>query len=245
MTTENQPAPLKKKKGLFARMGNMIFIGLIIVTPVVATVLIFNFLLRVTTSWFPRRLFPQLSEMYNGYLLNLLVLLAIVALLFFVGLFARNVLGKFFLRISDKVFSKIPFIRDIYSFVLRICEWIASSNSSVFESVVLAEYPKKGSYALGFITSATDSAISSRIPTADNKPAEFVNVFIPTTPNPTSGFFLIYRREEVIPVDINIETAINLIISAGAILPEHEKKGDRFIKFLDSVTNRKSTTDKG
>ncbi|MBP5511037.1 MAG: DUF502 domain-containing protein [Kiritimatiellae bacterium] len=233
-----------KKKGLFARIGNNIFIGVILITPLIATVLIFNFLLRITTSWIPpkllQRVFPQLGELYNGYLIKVIVLIAILAMLFMLGVFAHNFLGKFFLKLFDRILSRIPFIRNIYVFIRQICEWIARSMSqggnSIFQSVVMVEYPRKGCYAIGFTTSETLPGLAKKLPHhPDGTPREFVNVFIPTTPNPTSGFFLIFPKEETTPMDIDVPSAVNLIISAGAILPEHDAEKDSFLKLIDSI----------
>lgn len=236
--------PAGKKKGLFSRIGNDIFIGVILVTPLIATVLVFNFLLRITTSWIPPRLlqraFPQLGELYNGFLINVIVFAAILALLFMLGVFAHNFLGKFFLKLLDRALSRIPFIRNIYVFIRQICEWIARSMSqggnSIFQSVVMVEYPRKGCYAIGFTTSETLPSLAERLPRRpDGSAREFVNVFIPTTPNPTSGFFLIFPREETTPMEIDVTSAVNLIISAGAILPEHDAEKDSFLKLIDSI----------
>lgn len=237
---------MKKKRGVFGSIGHHIFIGVLIVTPVLATILIFNFLLRVTTSWFPKRLFPQLSVYYNGYLLNILVLLAVVVILFFVGLFARNFLGKFFFRISDRIFSAIPFIRTIYQFMRQVCEWIASSHNSVFQSVALVEYPRKGVYSIGFVTSNTVPKIANVLDEMRSFDSsvreEFLNIFIPTTPNPTSGFYLIFPKKDVKLLNIPVSDVVNLIISAGAILPGSEEDSkDRILKLVDKMAETETT----
>ena len=234
-------APQKTaKKGTLSKIRTKIFIGIMLATPVMATIWIFNFILRLTTSWFPKKLFPQLDDLFNGYLLRLLVLLAVLVMFYMLGLLAHHFLGKRLYNLADRVFSGIPFIKNIYIFVRQVCEWVAKSRNTMFEAVVLVEYPRRGSYAIGLVTAQTLPVITSKLLDENGLPTECVNVFIATTPNPTTGLFLIFPKKDVIKLDMDVGEAMNLIISAGAILPQKTPESSRnsMLDMIDNLINR-------
>ena len=217
---------------------NKIFIGLMLATPVMATLWIFNFLLRVTTSWFPSHLLPKVvDDLLGGYLLQLIVLIFLLLIFYVLGELAHNFLGKRLYNLADRIFSGIPIIRNIYTFVRQLCEWVAKSRNTMFNTTVLVEYPRKGCYVIGMVTANAHPAIASKIKAEDGSPLECVNVFVATTPNPTSGFFIIVPKRDTIPLDMDISDAINLIISAGAILPEKTATGSKnsMLQIIDSL----------
>lgn len=235
--TIQSPADKSATPHKLATISNKIFIGLMLATPVMATVWIFNFILRLTTSWFPRKLFPHLDDLLNGYILQILVLILVLVFFYLLGTLAHNFFGKRLYKLADRLFSGIPIIKNIYTFVRQVCEWVARSRNTMFNSVVLVEYPRKGCYVIGLVTSATSPVITSKIPGPDGAPTECVNVFIATTPNPTSGFFLIFPKSETTPLDMDISDAINMIISAGAILPQKAANhgNDSMLDMIDSL----------
>jgi uncharacterized membrane protein len=211
--------PPKENKSFSATaIRNRIFAGILFVTPVLATVWIFNFLLNLITSWFPRDLFG-LDEIRYDYLLKFLILL--LTLLIFYGIGALSLyLGKRATRAVDNFFTNIPVVKTIYKFLKQFRDWIANRSDSMFTSVVLINFPHDKSYAIAFITANTQPAIASHVLDENGQPLECVNVFMPTTPNPTSGFFLIFPKRDVIALDIEVSSAMNLIISAGAVMKE-------------------------
>ena len=223
--------------GQLAKIRNKIFIGLVLATPIMATFWIFNLLLRLTTSWFPRKLFPHVDELLNGYLLQILVLLLVLIFFYLLGTLAHHFLGKRLYKLADRIFSGIPIIKNIYTFVRQVCEWVAKSHNTMFDSVVLVEYPRKGCYVIGLVTATTWPLISSKIKDADGNPVECVNVFVATTPNPTSGFYIIIAKNETIPLNMDISDAINLIVSAGAVLsPTATGNGkNSMLEIIDSL----------
>lgn len=231
-----KPAPATS----LAKIRTKIFIGIMLATPVMATIWIFNFLLRLTTSWFPAHLFPRLDDLFHGYLLQVLVLLAVLVIFYLLGLFAHNFLGKRLYNLADRVFSGIPFIKSIYIFVRQVCEWVAKSRNTTFAAVVLIEYPRRGSYAIGLVTAQTLPVISSKILDENGQPTECVNVFVATTPNPTTGMFLIFPKKDVIKLDMDVSEAMNLIISAGAILPQRTPESSRnsMLEMIDNLINK-------
>jgi len=208
-----------KDTKVFATIRNRIFAGILFVTPVMATIWIFNFLLNLVTGWFPRRHFPTLNKMMGGYLLTLLVLLFLILAFYGIGALSLY-LGKRATRAVDNLFGNIPIVKTIYKFLKQFRDWVANRNESMFSSVVLVRYPHANSYAIGLMTAVTPTVIADHILGEDGQPLACVNVFIATTPNPTSGFFLIYPKREVTFLNIEVSSAMNLIISAGAIMNE-------------------------
>jgi uncharacterized membrane protein len=216
---KNTPPPSSK---VFTLIRNRIFAGLLFATPVLATIWIFNFLLNFITSWFPRN-FPKLYEflngIMNGYLLKFLILLLTLLIFYAIGAVSLY-FGKRATRAVDTFFTNIPVVKNIYKFLKQFRDWIANRSDSMFTSVVLINFPHDKSYAIAFITANTQPAIASRVLDENGQPLECVNVFMPTTPNPTSGFFLIFPKRDVIALDIEVSSAMNLIISAGAVMKE-------------------------
>jgi uncharacterized membrane protein len=216
-----------KKKSGFLRIRNRILVGILLATPIVATVWIFKFLLNVTTAWFPERLIEKIDIPFKDYLLPLIVLFCIFIVFYILGFLVQNFFGKKIYQLTDSALSRIPIIRNIYIFVRQLCEWVAKSHSTIFNKVVLVEYPRKGVYVIGLVTSETQRIISSKICDENGAPIECVNVFIATTPNPTSGVYIIVPKKDIVQLDMDVNTAANQIVSAGAILPEQENEAKR------------------
>ena len=217
------PPPLPhKSNNAFLLIRNRIFAGILFATPVLATIWIFNFLLTFITSWFPRN-FPTLhtflNDIMSGYLLKFLILLLTLLIFYIIGAVSLY-LGKRATRTVDDFFTRIPIVRNIYKFLKQFRDWIANRSDSMFTSVVLINFPHNKSYGIAFITATTAPELTRHILDENGQPLECVNVFMPTTPNPTSGFFLIFPKREVIYLDIEVSSAMNLIISAGAVMKE-------------------------
>ena len=234
-------APSKTSSpSVLAKIRTKIFIGILLATPVMATIWIFNFLLQLTTSWFPKDFFPQLNALCHGYLLQVLVLLAVLLMFYLLGLFAHHFLGKRLYHLADRIFSAIPFIKSIYVFFRQVCEWIAKSRNTSFESVVLVEYPRKGVYTIGLVTSQTLPIISSKILDENGQPTECLNVFISTTPSPSNGMYVIYPKKDVIKIDMDVADALNIVLSAGAILPQKTQASNKnsMLEMIDQLISK-------
>lgn len=240
MNTTQPPVPRKSTNAILAGIRNKIFIGIVLATPVMATIWIFNFLLQLTTSWFPKKFLPELNNMFHGYLLQILVLLAVLVIFYLLGLLAHHFLGKRLYDLADRIFSAIPFIKSIYIFVRQVCEWVAKSRNTTFESVVLVEYPRRGIYTVGLVTSQTLPSITSKILDASGQPTECVNVFISTTPSPSNGMFIIFPKREVIKLDMDVSEALNLVLSAGAILPQKSAEASKnsVLEMIDNLISK-------
>jgi uncharacterized membrane protein len=143
----------------------------------------------------------------------------VIALAFFVivGWFATNFLGRFVIRVYEYVLDRMPVIRNIYGAIKQIFETIAASQSSAFREAVMLEYPRKGVYSIGFVTGRTEGEVQG------HTKAETINVFVPTTPNPTSGYLLFVPKKELIYLDMSVEEAVKLVVSAGIITPPEPK----------------------
>ena len=135
-----------------------------------------------------------------------------------IGFIASNFLGRFFIRMGDNILNRIPIIRTIYSTIQQIFDTLLSTQSKAFREVVLVEYPRKDMWSLAFVTSENKGEIQKK--TAD----DVVNIFIPTTPNPTSGFLLFIPRKDIIILDMKPDAAMKLIISGGVIDKDEETK---------------------
>lgn len=136
-----------------------------------------------------------------------------VAVIFLVGLVTANFVGKKMVHGIEYLFARIPLVRTIYTGAKEIVQTIVLDRPSQFRQVVLIEFPRKGIYSIAFVTGSPSGELASKID------GDFLNVFIPTTPNPTSGFFILVSREETIPLNITIEDAFKLIMSAGMSMP--------------------------
>ena len=201
----------KKKTTIFAKLRNYFIAGVVVLIPIGITLYLTLFVIKVSSKILPQEINP------NNYLPFSIPGLEIIISLFiiiFIGWLSLSFLGRRFLKIVNDVFQKIPFLRTIYSALGQMTETFAQSNKGRKKSVVLVEYPRKGSWAVGFATQENKGEISS----ATNK--QLVNVFVPTTPNPTSGFLLMFEKTDVRYLDMTFEEASKFIVSAGTSNPK-------------------------
>lgn len=145
----------------------------------------------------------------------------IVAIVFFiaVGWFATNILGKFFIRVSEYILHRMPVIRTLYGAIKQIIETIMASKSQAFREVVMLEYPRKGVWSIGFVTGYSEGEVQR------TTSEETINVFVPTTPNPTSGYLLFVPKKELHYLSMTVEEGVKLVVSAGIIHPPD--RGDK------------------
>ena len=142
------------------------------------------------------------------------IIIAIIFLLI-VGMFATNIMGRFFVRIGETILDHLPVVRSLYGATKQIFETVFANQSEAFREVVLVEYPRKDMWVIGFLTGTTKGEVQ------DRTDQDVVNIFVPTTPNPTSGFLLFTPRKDVIKLDMTIEEGIKLVVSAGIVTPDH------------------------
>ncbi len=201
----------------FKKIKNLIITGTIIIIPSVTTIYLLTKLFGVVDSFVPELLHSIFPLLPNKYFpgLGIFIFLFIAG---FVGLGAKNYFGKRMINITDKIFTKIPFLNKVYISVQQILDTIIKNKKNFFEKVVLIQYPKQGSYCIGFLTSKIEGEIPEKI----NK--NLYAVFLPTTPNPTSGFLLILPKSEILELDMSIEAAVKIVMSGGVINSEQAKK---------------------
>tara|TARA_Y100000590_G_scaffold407490_1_gene497784 strand:+ start:1462 stop:2082 length:621 start_codon:yes stop_codon:yes gene_type:complete len=201
-----------KRKGisLIAKLRNYFITGVVILIPIGITFYLVKFFVSISPKLIPTNLNP------NNYLPfsipGLEILLAIIFITL-IGAISLSFIGKKILQLFNDLLKKIPILRTIYSAIGQMAETLAPKRKSK-KNVVLVEYPRKGSWAVGFATKENKGEISKKT----NK--NMINVFIPTTPNPTSGFLLMFPKEDVIFLDMNFEEASKFIISAGTSNPK-------------------------
>ncbi len=181
--------------------------GLLAITPLVITSWIlwrfYTIISATMRPWLAR--VPALNEAYPEFFLTLIGALVFILLITLVGLFTRNLIGVAFFRLLERFFQQIPVVKSLFSAVQQIANVFLQDQRKAFQEVVVLAYPRRGLYSLGFVTRNE----------ADD---DLVTVFLPTAPNPTSGYMLLVPRQDVRVVDIPIEEAIKLIVSGGSIM---------------------------
>ena len=202
--------PKKRKKSIALRLRNYFFTGVIVLIPIGFTLYLSKFLINFSTNLVPAGLNPNT---YLPYSIPGVEILLTIIFITIIGGLSLSFLGKKFLQIVDDLFKRIPILRTIYSALGQMTESFRNQEGKK-KSVVLVEYPRKGSWAVGFATKKNEGEIKEKT----NK--ELVNVFVPTTPNPTSGFLLMFSEEDLIYLDMTFEEASKFIVSAGTSNPK-------------------------
>ena len=200
---------LKKKTSISNKLRNYFFTGILVLIPIGITLYLTKFLIEISSKLIPREINPN---NYLPFSVPGLEIVVSILLITFIGSLSLSFIGKKILQLINDLFKRIPFLRTIYSAILQMTESFVNKEDSK-KSVVLVEYPRKGSWAVGFATKKNKGEISKK--TQKN----LINVFVPTTPNPTSGFLLMFPRNEVIFLDMNFEQASKFIVSAGSSNP--------------------------
>ncbi|MEO1017519.1 MAG: DUF502 domain-containing protein [Pseudomonadota bacterium] len=200
--------------GLLARLRNYLFAGIIVTAPIGITI----FLVVQIVSFFDAKVVRFLPQRYNPetylpFSLPGLGLLTMVMILIFIGWFAAGLVGRSIMRGGEHLLDRMPIIRSIYGTLKQIFETVLAQSSGSFREVVLIEYPREGIWAIGFVTSDTQGEVQ------DRTERDLVNVFLPTTPNPTSGFLLFVPREDLVHLDITVEEGVKMVISSGIVTP--------------------------
>ena len=198
-------AQIEKKRSFLTKIRNYFITGIVVLIPIGITVYFTLFLISISSKILPNEINPNHYLPYNIPGLEILISLFLIT---FIGWLSLSFLGKKFLNIFNNLLKKIPILRTIYSAIGQMTETF-TKNDAKKKNVVLVEYPRKGSWAVGFATKENSGQMS------DKTKRELINVFIPTTPNPTSGFLLMFPKEDIIYLDLTFEEASKFIVSAG------------------------------
>lgn len=217
---------VKPHRSYGARLRNNFLTGLIVCAPIVITAyLTWNFILWVdgwAKPYIPRAYNPETYLPFGIPGLGLIFALLVITI---VGFFTRNLIGRSVLNFGESLLARMPLVRSIYKGLKQIFETVLAEGQSSFTKAGIIEYPRKGLWAIVFIATDTHGEVGSIL-----KEQDTVSVFLPTTPNPTSGFLLFVPRKDLRLLDMNVEEAAKLVISAGLVSPDHkENLADKII----------------
>ncbi len=230
-----------RRIGALTRLRNYFLTGLIICAPLAITA----YLVWSIIGWVDGWVKPYIPDVYNpdNYLPFSLpgfgLLVAFISITI-IGFLTANFIGRSIINYGEVMLGRMPLVRNIYSGLKQIFQTVLSDTSSSFQKVGLLEYPRKGMWAIVFIATDTRGEVDDRLKARDK---ETVSVFLPTTPNPTSGFLLFVPKEDITILDMNVEQAAKLVISAGLVAPDSPKEPDKLLSVLRSI--KRENDDKG
>ena len=193
------------KKSIFAKIRNNFIAGVVVLIPIGITLYLTLFIIRISSKVIPKEINPNNYLPFDIPGVEILIALVIITL---IGWLSLSFLGKKFFELFNNILKKIPILRTIYSAIGQMTESFTKTDNKQ-KSVVLLEYPRKGVWAVGFATKENEGLIKEKIK------EDLINVFVPTTPNPTSGFLLLVPKKDLIFLDISFEQASKFIVSAG------------------------------
>jgi len=242
--------PPKRRSTIIGSLRASFLTGLVVIAPVGLTIWLIwsvvgwidGFVLPlVPQAYHPDRMLQDFLGLDPSVQINVRGLGVVIFLIFtiFVGWLAKGFIGRSFIRFAETLVERTPVVRTIYSGIKQISETIFAQSERSFEKACLIEYPRKGSWALGFISTDAKGEVMDKTGAAE-KP--MVAVFVPTTPNPTSGFLLFFARSDVKELDMTVEDAAKLVISAGLVYPQDRvrpENGTDMLEIADKVAINK------
>ncbi|URF48208.1 DUF502 domain-containing protein [Dinoroseobacter shibae] len=228
--------PPPAKRGLFARVRANFLTGLIVILPIAVTIWLVWSVIGIIDGW----VLPFVPERYNPVVLikqhfDVTVDIRGVGVVFFlmftliVGWLAKGLLGRSIIRWTEGVVTQMPVVRSVYGGMKQIAETVLASGSTSFDKACLVEYPRRNIWAIAFISTNAKGEIAAK---GDD---EMISVFLPTTPNPTSGFLLFVPKRDVKVLDMTVEDAAKLVISAGLVYPDTDPKKVREQAWIKSI----------
>ena len=200
----------EKKRSIFTRIRNYFIAGVVVLIPIGVTFYLTIVLVTISSGLLPKEINPNHYLPYNIPGLEIIISIILITL---IGWLSLSFIGRRLLNLFNNILKKIPILRTIYSAIGQMTETFTKTNKDK-KNVVLVEYPRKGSWAVGFATKENNGEISDKVK------KDLINVFVPTTPNPTSGFLLMFPKDEVIYLDLTFEQASKFIVSAGTSNPD-------------------------
>jgi len=223
MSTPFDPHEPKRRGGLFAGLRASFLTGIVVIAPIGLTF----WLLWTVTGWIDGVVLPLvparfLPEQYIGINLRGVGVIFFLVFTVFVGWVAKGLIGRSLIRWAEHLVDRTPIVRSIYSGVKQIAETVFAQAERSFDKACLVQYPREGIWAIGFISTTAKGEIAKHCLDKEN----MVSVFVPTTPNPTSGFLLFFRRGDVIELEMSVEDAAKLIISAGLVYPNSKNPAE-------------------
>ena len=214
--SNNQP---NTKVSILAKFRRFFLTGLLVTAPIIITIyvtwLVITFIDIKVANLLPEYLDFRKALPFQIPGLGLLIVIFVITL---IGAITPGLIGRNLLKLGEMILFKTPVIRTIYSSIKQIMETVMSTNSKSFKEVVLVEYPRKDIWVIAFVTSSVKGEIDHKI-----KKSNLVSIFVPTTPNPTSGFLLFVAKKDLIYLDMPVEQAVKLVISGGIVSPKQKK----------------------
>ncbi len=216
-----------REQHVFMKLGAKIrayfFTGILVTAPVSITFYMAYKIILWIDAGVGRLLPPQLKTYYNDLPFTIpgLGVVVLIVSMIVIGMFAAGFVGRFFIRLGDWIVKKMPVISTVYSLLKQVFETFLSNKNQAFSQVVLLEYPRKGIWILGFVSTETGGEVKKIM----NK--EMLNVFIPTTPNPTSGFLIFVPKEDVVFLQMTVEEGLKFVISGGIVAPQEGEKSKK------------------
>ncbi|NML62688.1 DUF502 domain-containing protein [Massilia sp. RP-1-19] len=189
--------------------------GLLILVPIAITAWVLNAV--ISTMDQSLLILPERWQPHNivGFDIPGLGTILTIAIVFVTGLLANNLIGNYFVRLWERLLHRIPVVSSLYGSVKQVSDTLFSSSGNAFRKAVLIPYPHADSYTIAFLTGTPGGDVKNHLL------GDFVSVYVPTTPNPTSGFFLMMERSKVVELDMSVDAALKYIVSMGVVAPEH------------------------
>lgn len=215
-TPFDETTPPPRRPGVFARLRSSFLTGIVVIAPIGLTI----WLIWTLMGWVDGVVLPLVPdrfqpEPYIGINLRGVGIIFFLVFTVVIGWIAKGLLGRSLIRWGESIVNRMPVVRSIYSGVKQIAETVFAQSERSFEKACLIEYPRKGIWAVGFVSTKAKGEVARMAPTEE----DLISVFVPTTPNPTSGFLLFFPKSDVIELQMGVEDAAKLVISAGLVYP--------------------------
>jgi len=226
------PSVTKAKMSLLARLRAYFLAGILITAPISITFylawLFINFVDSKVTPLIPAKYNPETYLPFGTPGLGLVIVIVFLTL---IGALTAGFVGRLYLRMSERLLNRMPVIRGIYGAIKQILETVLAQQSNAFREAVLVEYPRRGIWAIAFITGRTEQEVQNLTE------EECINIFLPTTPNPTSGFLLFVPKKELYPLSMSVEEALKMVISGGIVTPpDRRSEAEKEVSVVSAAT---------
>ncbi|PLX39484.1 MAG: hypothetical protein C0606_02940 [Hyphomicrobiales bacterium] len=218
-----------------ARLRNYFLTGLIIAGPIGITVYLTWSLIKWIDSWV-KPFIPSVynPETYLPFAVPGMGLIVAILALILLGFLTANIAGRSIVSFGEMMLDRMPFVRNLYRGLKQIFETVLSARGTSFQKAALIEYPRRGLWAIVFMAVKTKGEVADKVP----QDHDLVSVFLPTTPNPTSGFLLFVPRKDIIELDMSVEDAAKLVISAGLVTPEYQQKANELAEEAKAASGK-------
>ena len=235
--SQDHPPHPPKRRGLFTRLRGNFLTGLVVVLPVGLTI----WLIWTVTGWIDGWVLPLVPhqfrpEQYIGIDLRGVGVIFFLVFTVIIGWIAKGLIGRSLIGWAEGLVDRMPVIRSVYNGLKQIAETVFAQTETSFERACLIEYPKRGTWMIGFISTQAKGELAQKLPLAER----YLSVFVPTTPNPTSGFLLYVPESEIMPLDMSIEDAAKLVISAGLVYPSARDAVPEAAKLPETAAERRT-----